>query len=57
MAQSLLKSSTGLPDPFAVLTVDGEQTNNTAIVRRTLNPAWNEHFDVSVKLECFVGLD
>lgn len=36
----------GLPDPFAVLTVDGEQTSNTTIIRRTLSPTWNEHFDV-----------
>lgn len=38
-----------LPDPFAVLTVDGEQTSTTAIVRRTLAPVWNEHFDVTVR--------
>ncbi|KAL0571341.1 hypothetical protein V5O48_010623 [Marasmius crinis-equi] len=37
-----------LPDPFAVLTVDGEQTNSTAVSRRTLSPTWNDHFDVTV---------
>ncbi|KAJ7366908.1 hypothetical protein DFH08DRAFT_1072314 [Mycena albidolilacea] len=46
----------GLPDPFAVLTVDGEQTNNTAIVRRTLNPAWNEHFDVVVRDSSMIAI-
>jgi E3 ubiquitin-protein ligase NEDD4 len=35
-----------LPDPFAVLTVDGEQTSTTAIVRRTLSPVWNETFEM-----------
>lgn len=38
-----------LPDPFAVLTVDGEQTSTTAIARRTLSPVWNEFFDVTVR--------
>ncbi|KAF8474975.1 hypothetical protein BDZ91DRAFT_690705 [Kalaharituber pfeilii] len=37
-----------LPDPFAVVTVDGEQTHTTSAVRRTLNPYWNESFDISV---------
>ncbi|KAJ7761524.1 hypothetical protein DFH07DRAFT_815291 [Mycena maculata] len=45
-----------LPDPFAVLTVDGEQTNNTAIVRRTLNPSWNEHFDVVVRDSSMIAI-
>ncbi|KAJ7675766.1 hypothetical protein DFH06DRAFT_1292026 [Mycena polygramma] len=46
----------GLPDPFAVLTVDGEQTNNTAIVRKTLNPSWNEHFDVVVRDSSMIAI-
>ncbi|KAF7365181.1 E3 ubiquitin-protein ligase [Mycena venus] len=46
----------GLPDPFAVLTVDGEQTNNTAIVRKTLNPSWNEHFDVLVRDSSMIAI-
>ncbi|KND02049.1 NEDD4 family E3 ubiquitin-protein ligase [Spizellomyces punctatus DAOM BR117] len=37
-----------LPDPFAVVTVDGEQTHTTCPVKRTLNPYWNENFDISV---------
>ncbi|CEQ39713.1 SPOSA6832_01271 [Sporobolomyces salmonicolor] len=60
-----------LPDPFAVVTVDGEQTMTTTaikvglryvllspaavkltkvhFVQKTLNPYWNESFDVEVK--------
>ncbi|KAK7056861.1 hypothetical protein VNI00_002578 [Paramarasmius palmivorus] len=38
-----------LPDPFAVLTIDGEQTVATAASRRTLSPVWNEHFDVTAR--------
>ncbi|KAK7207807.1 E3 ubiquitin-protein ligase hula [Myxozyma melibiosi] len=36
------------PDPFAVITVDGEQTNTTSVIKKTLNPYWNESFDVNV---------
>ena len=39
-----------LPDPFAVITVDSEQTHSTSVIKKTLNPYWNEHFDVSVGL-------
>ena len=39
-----------LPDPFAVITVDSEQTRTTSVIKKTLNPYWNEHFDVSVVL-------
>ncbi|KAJ6508748.1 hypothetical protein C8R45DRAFT_968578 [Mycena sanguinolenta] len=46
----------GLPDPFAVLTVDGDQTNSTAIVRKTLNPSWNEHFDVVVRESSMIAI-
>ncbi|KAJ7134677.1 hypothetical protein C8R44DRAFT_663336 [Mycena epipterygia] len=45
-----------LPDPFAVLTVDGEQTHNTTIVRRTLNPSWNEHYDVVVRDSSMIAI-
>ncbi|KAI9511322.1 HECT-domain-containing protein [Russula earlei] len=38
-----------LPDPFVVLTVDLEQTHTTTAIEQTLNPCWNEHFDVMVK--------
>ncbi|KAI5119417.1 hypothetical protein M0805_009868 [Coniferiporia weirii] len=38
-----------LPDPFAVITVDAEQTHTTSAIKKTLNPYWNENFDVVVK--------
>ena len=41
----------GFPDPFAVLTVDGEQTKTTSVIKKTLNPYWNESFDVYVSLK------
>ncbi|KAI1093152.1 HECT-domain-containing protein [Rostrohypoxylon terebratum] len=34
-----------LPDPFAVATINGEQTKTTVVSKRTLNPYWNESFD------------
>ncbi|KAF9160694.1 hypothetical protein DFQ26_005264 [Actinomortierella ambigua] len=37
-----------LPDPFAVVTVDGDQTHTTTVMKRTLNPYWNESFEVNV---------
>ncbi|KAI9329014.1 hypothetical protein DFJ73DRAFT_902704, partial [Zopfochytrium polystomum] len=33
-----------LPDPFVIITVDG-QTFQTTSIKRTLNPYWNENFD------------
>ena len=42
-----------LPDPFAVITVDAEQTHTTSVIKKTLNPYWNESFDMSVLL--FLG--
>ncbi|KAK7693071.1 hypothetical protein QCA50_002636 [Cerrena zonata] len=38
-----------LPDPFAVITVDAEQTHTTSVIKKTLNPYWNESFDIMVK--------
>ncbi|TPX44170.1 hypothetical protein SeLEV6574_g04666 [Synchytrium endobioticum] len=37
-----------LPDPFAVVTVDGEQTHTTTVIKKSLNPYWNESFDIEV---------
>ncbi|KNE55578.1 hypothetical protein AMAG_01469 [Allomyces macrogynus ATCC 38327] len=37
-----------LPDPFATVTVDGAQKSTTVIIRRTLNPYWNDSFEVEV---------
>ena len=39
-----------LPDPFAVITVDAEQTHTTSVIKKTLNPYWNENFDVCVAI-------
>lgn len=36
-----------LPDPFAVVTIDGEQTHTTSVMRKTLNPFWNETFELT----------
>ncbi|KAI9883191.1 MAG: hypothetical protein M1823_005048 [Watsoniomyces obsoletus] len=36
------------PDPFAVATIGGEQTKTTSVIKRTLNPYWNESFDMKV---------
>ncbi|KAF8967142.1 hypothetical protein BDZ97DRAFT_1805418 [Flammula alnicola] len=44
------------PDPFAVLTVDGEQTSTTAIFRRSLSPTWNETFDVKVRQSSMIAI-
>lgn len=38
----------GFPDPFAVATVNGEQTRTTSVIKKTLNPYWNESFDMYV---------
>jgi hypothetical protein len=38
----------GFPDPFAVATVNGEQTRTTSVIKKTLNPYWNESFDMCV---------
>jgi hypothetical protein len=41
-----------LPDPFAVINVDSGLTHTMSVLKKTLNPCWNEHFDVSVVF-CF----
>lgn len=46
-ANSLVKREVfSLPDPFAVVSVDGDQTYTTNTIKRTLSPAWNQHFDM-----------
>ncbi|CAO1626902.1 unnamed protein product [Sympodiomycopsis kandeliae] len=37
-----------LPDPFAIVTIDGEQTRTTSVIKKTLNPYWNDSFDMEV---------
>lgn len=48
LARALIANTTrtGFPDPFAVATVNGEQTKTTTVAKRTLNPYWNESFDL-----------
>ncbi|OZJ05124.1 putative E3 ubiquitin-protein ligase hulA [Bifiguratus adelaidae] len=36
------------PDPFAVASVDGGQTHSTTVMKKTLNPYWNETFELQV---------
>ncbi|KAF8903115.1 hypothetical protein CPB84DRAFT_1814748 [Gymnopilus junonius] len=56
-ASSLIKRELlSLPDPFAVLTVDGEQTSTTAISRRSLSPTWNETFDIKVRQSSMIAI-
>lgn len=45
---SLCIVSLGFPDPFAVATLGGEQTKTTSVIKKTLNPYWNESFDMYV---------
>lgn len=35
-----------VPDAFVVVSVDGVEKFATTTTRKTLNPHWNEHFDV-----------
>lgn len=35
-----------LPDPFVVVSVDGAEKFASSTVKKSLNPFWNEHFDV-----------
>lgn len=42
-ADSLIKRDIlRVPDPFAIVSVDGEQIHTTSVIKRTLNPYWNE---------------
>lgn len=40
-----------LPDPFVVITADGEQTCSSSVIKKTLNPYWNESFIFLVRNE------
>lgn len=44
----MLIQDPGFPDPFAVATISGEQTKTTGVIKKTLNPYWNESFDMYV---------
>ncbi|CBF87687.1 hypothetical protein AN1339.2 [Aspergillus nidulans FGSC A4] len=45
-----------LPDPFAVATVGGEQTHTTSVIKKTLNPYWNEMFDLRVNEDSILAI-
>ncbi|KAI6042720.1 hypothetical protein EDC04DRAFT_914061 [Pisolithus marmoratus] len=50
-AHSLVKeklSFPGQPDPYAVVLLDNNQSYTTKPVKGTLNPTWNEHFDITI---------
>lgn len=44
------------PDPFAVITVDGDQTITTKTAKRTLNPYWNESFLLSASEDSILAI-
>ncbi|XP_053563953.1 E3 ubiquitin-protein ligase SMURF2 [Bombina bombina] len=50
-AKNLVKKDffTGLPDPFAKVVVDGSgQCHSTDTVKNTLDPKWNQHYDLYI---------
>ncbi|THD00018.1 hypothetical protein EYZ11_000470 [Aspergillus tanneri] len=49
-------SSICFPDPFAVATVGGEQTHTTSVIKKTLNPYWNEMFDLRVNEDSILAI-
>lgn len=44
------------PDPFAVATMSGEQTRTTSVIKKTLNPYWNESFDMKATEESILAI-
>ncbi|KAK3055349.1 hypothetical protein LTR09_003902 [Extremus antarcticus] len=44
------------PDPFAVATISGEQTRTTGVIKKTLNPYWNESFDMRVNPDSILAV-
>ncbi|CAK7213305.1 NEDD4 E3 ubiquitin-protein ligase [Sporothrix curviconia] len=44
------------PDPFAVATINSEQTKTTSVSKRTLNPYWNESFDFRVNEDSILAV-
>jgi len=49
---------TGLPDPFAKISVDGSgQCHSTDTCKATLDPKWNQHYDLCVFVWYVVNID
>ncbi|KAI9268720.1 hypothetical protein BY458DRAFT_511338 [Sporodiniella umbellata] len=46
-----------LPDPFAVVKVDGKQEYTTSVMRKTLHPYWNESFDLQVTSQSVINIE
>lgn len=44
------------PDPFAVATINGEQTKTTGVIKKTLNPYWNESFDMKANEDSILAV-
>ncbi|KAI9835552.1 MAG: hypothetical protein M1819_002003 [Sarea resinae] len=44
------------PDPFAVATIGGEQTRTTSVIKKTLNPYWNESFDMRANEDSILAI-
>ncbi|KAF7506729.1 hypothetical protein GJ744_011453 [Endocarpon pusillum] len=44
------------PDPFAVATISGEQTKTTSVIKKTLNPYWNEVFDMKATEDSILAI-
>jgi Ca2+-dependent lipid-binding protein len=47
-SEYLFMLDVALPDPFAVVTIGREQLKVTSVVKRTLNPSFNESFHLWV---------
>lgn len=47
LIKKIISFFTGLPDPFAKVVVDGSgQCHSTDTVKNTLDPKWNQHYDL-----------
>jgi len=44
------------PDPFAIITVDGDQTKTTETKKNTSNPEWNEKFTLNVSNSSVISI-
>ena len=56
-AVGLHKAVFRFPDPFAVLTFDGVQTQKTTVLKNTINPYWNEKFEMGVTEDSILNIE